>query len=69
MEPATWRVRVTSRDYSGDLVKAVHSVLLELVRLLGEYRMTWFKKDVLEPKVRAAVMRDAFEKMDYVLRF
>lgn len=29
---------VTFRDYSGDLVEAAHSVLLELVRLLGEYR-------------------------------
>ena len=29
---------VTFRDYSGDLVGAAHSVLLELVRLLGEYR-------------------------------
>lgn len=29
---------VTLRDYSGDLVEAAHSVLLELVRLLGEYR-------------------------------
>jgi hypothetical protein len=29
---------VTYRDYSGDLVDAARSVLLELVRLLGEYR-------------------------------
>jgi len=29
---------VTFRDYSGDVVEAAHSVLLELVRLLGEYR-------------------------------
>jgi hypothetical protein len=29
---------VTFRDYSGDLVEAAHSVLLELVRVLGEYR-------------------------------
>ena len=29
---------VTFRDYSGDLVEAAHSVLLELVRLLGDYR-------------------------------
>lgn len=29
---------VTFRDYSEDLVEAAHSVLLELVRLLGEYR-------------------------------
>jgi hypothetical protein len=29
---------VTFRDYSADLVQAAHSVLLELVRLLGEYR-------------------------------
>ena len=29
---------VTFRDYSGDLVEAAYSVLLELVRLLGEYR-------------------------------
>ena len=29
---------VTYRDYSGDLVEAARSVLLELVRLLGEYR-------------------------------
>jgi hypothetical protein len=28
---------VTFRDYSGDLVEAAHSVLLELVRMLGEY--------------------------------
>jgi hypothetical protein len=29
---------VTFRDYSSELVQAAHSVLLELVRLLGEYR-------------------------------
>lgn len=29
---------VTQRDYSKDLVKAAHSVLLELFHLLGEYR-------------------------------
>jgi hypothetical protein len=29
---------VTHRDYSADLVEAARSVLLELVRLLGEYR-------------------------------
>ncbi|MBL8229321.1 MAG: hypothetical protein JNL98_12615 [Bryobacterales bacterium] len=29
---------VTFRDYSGDQVEAARSVLLELVRLLGEYR-------------------------------
>ncbi|MFN7919113.1 MAG: hypothetical protein U0Q16_03395 [Bryobacteraceae bacterium] len=29
---------ITFRDYSGDQVEAARSVLLELVRLLGEYR-------------------------------
>lgn len=29
---------VTFRDYSAELVEAAHAVLLELVRLLGEYR-------------------------------
>ena len=29
---------VTHRDYSADLVEAARSVLLELIRLLGEYR-------------------------------
>ena len=29
---------ITFRDYSADLVEAAHSVLLELVHLLGEYR-------------------------------
>jgi hypothetical protein len=29
---------VTQRDYSAELVKAAHSVLLELFHLFGEYR-------------------------------
>jgi hypothetical protein len=31
-------VALTFRDYSGDVVEAARSVLLELVHLLGEYR-------------------------------
>jgi hypothetical protein len=29
---------VTKRDYDAQLVEAAHSVMLELVHLLGEYR-------------------------------
>ena len=32
---------LTFRDYSGDVVEAARSVLLELVYLLGEYREDW----------------------------
>ena len=29
---------VTKKDYSAEAVRAAHSVLIELIRLLGEYR-------------------------------
>lgn len=55
------------RDYSADQVEAARSVLLELVHLLGEYRDDivvvggWVDE-------RAARVRDAFERVSYLLR-
>ena len=52
---------LTFRDYSADQVEAARSVLLELVHLLGEYRLQ-------DPDERAIRMRAAYERVAYLLR-
>ena len=67
---------ITRHDYSAEAVAAARSVLLELAHLLGAYGDDivvvggWGADfdEITDPEERARVQRDAYERVNYLLR-